>query len=214
MMDVILFGGSFRPFGNHHFRILIELLIRYLNAMVVIVPCGPRKDKESEKIPKKLLLKMMLIAFRPFKKMDVKLDIRDIATDSFRPTHILDEEYSKGGKNVWHAIGTDIIKGGAKGESEIHKKWARREQDFNELKFIVFARPGEDISMEDLPPNSKFIRLNVIGSSTEIRLRCRAGLPFQHLVSSEMWKFIVDNYLFGYKSVNKNDSYILSEEKI
>jgi NAD kinase len=46
-MKIAILGGSFNPAGTHHLRIVEEVLKLNCFDTIVILPCGPRPDKQS-----------------------------------------------------------------------------------------------------------------------------------------------------------------------
>lgn len=197
MQKIILFGGSFNPPGIHHEDVFLELRRKYPGERIVIVPCGPRKDKNNQRVSLHDRIEMTESAFESLYPYGIELDLFDLENDCFTSTHDLDERYSRRG-DIFHFVGTDIIAGGAQGKSEIHRVWERREQDFNKLNFVVGGRIGTNWTNEDLPPNCDFVSMNIEGSSTEIRDQIASGNYFRDLVKPRVWEKIVDCKLYGY----------------
>ncbi|HAM88432.1 MAG: putative nicotinate-nucleotide adenylyltransferase [Candidatus Falkowbacteria bacterium GW2011_GWC2_38_22] len=201
LQGIILVGGSFDPPGNHHVQVLERICNRFNNARIIVVPCGPRKDKPSQGTTLDQRIEMVYSAFGQLEEDGlIEIDVYDLEKNCFRPTHVLGDIYSKQGK-VLHFVGAEIIAGGAKGSSYIHKHWARKETDYNQLHFLVGGRPCKEYEPDDLPFGSVYLPLEgIFGSSTEIRRRIKAGdESFCDMVCEDVARVIVWDKLYGWK---------------
>ena len=183
---VALFGGSFNPPGLHH-RNIVEALCPLFDE-VVVIPCGPRPDKEvTDDLQPIYRAAMCDIAFRGLDNVSVELFDMEQAT--FTRTRELERRFAERGE-VWHVVGTDLTKGGAEKESAIHKHWHHGEELWSEGRFVVIARKGYRCQKNELPPNHRVIQLNSDGSSTAIRDRLYHHKPYHHLVTPKIAHFI------------------------
>lgn len=165
MKSFAVFGGSFNPVGLHH-RAMAEMLTKHFH-QVIVVPCGPRPDKlTTNDIAPVHRAAMVDMTFRGLK--NVIVDLFDLEEATFTPTHVLDGRYAQLG-SIWHVVGSDLVEGGAKGESVIQKHWKKGLTLWKELQFAVVKRPGYEIDSTDLPPNSEVFECDYNSASTLIR---------------------------------------------
>ena len=183
---IALFGGSFNPPGLHHRRIVESLARRF--DKVLVVPCGPRPDKSTTNIiPPVYRAAMADMTFAGLPK--VELDLSDLELNAFTRSHALEARYAHLG-DIWHVVGMDIIKGGAQGQSEIHRVWENGARLWNESRFAVLTRPGHRFDPADLPPNSVAIEVAFPGSSSEIRDLIQRDEPADHLLPPRTLAYI------------------------
>ena len=160
-----VFGGSFNPPGLHHRRIAEALQEEFDH--IVVFPCGPRPDKpDNDDVEPLHRATMVDLAFAGLPKVDICLD--DLEAGTFTRTHELQARYSAHGE-VWHVVGADLVIGGGEGQSFVHRVWENAEELWRTLNYVVLARPGYDFAPGDLPPRARVLRLDVPGSSTEVR---------------------------------------------
>lgn len=190
---IALFGGSFNPPTVFH-RAIGEELARVFDE-VIVLPCGPRPDKlTTSDIDPVHRAAMVDLAFRGIPGLTV--DHSDLELDTFTRTADLDAEYGKQGE-VWHVVGSDLIMGGVRGESAIHR-WQRGAELWARANFAVVERPGYSIAAIDLPPNHQIIRTpNREGSSSEVRRRVADHQPIDGLVTPEVAAYISRYPLYG-----------------
>lgn len=176
---IVLFGGSFNPPGIHH-RALAEELARHFDE-VIVIPCGGRDDKPSvfsvEPIHRAI---MTDLAFADLPR--VRMDAFDVENDDYTRTYALEERYDREGE-VWQAFGADLLIGGGRGASEVHK-WEHGERLWNETRFAVITRAGYDLSPEDLPPHHLVIQAPQDGSSTDLRRLAGVRAPLAGLLTT------------------------------
>lgn len=183
---IAVFGGSFNPPGLHHLRIAQALSARF--DQVLVVPCGPRDDKSATNLLPPIYRAVMAdLAFSDVPKVEV--DLFDMEQERFTRTCDLDLRYASRGE-VWHVVGVDLIKGGAKGRSEIQRSWMQGPQLWLNARFAVFTRPGYAFDPADLPPNHELIDLEVPGASSDIRQRIAHGESVQDLVTPRVHAYI------------------------
>ncbi|MFH1187951.1 MAG: NAD(+) synthase [bacterium] len=142
---IAIFGGSFNPPCIHHIQIA-KKLTEYFDK-VVIAPCGTRKDKPSANIVDiKHRMEMAKLAFSGLRR--VEFDFYDLENNVYTPAYYLQQRYEKTYPNdeIWHAIGTDLIKGGKEQQSEIHRNWILGGVIWQTLNWVAIIRPGYEIS--------------------------------------------------------------------
>lgn len=183
---VAVFGGSFNPPGVHH-RAIAQMLSEKFDE-VLIVPCGPRPDKQTVNDMSPIYRAAMAdMAFRDLDNVHVELF--DLEQASFTRTHELQTRFADRGE-LWHVVGADLIKGGAQGRSRIHDIWHKGAQLWDTLNFAVVTRDGVPIEDGDLPRKHCLLGVNSSGSSTEIRERLFKRQPFKSLVTEEVATYI------------------------
>ena len=174
---IVLYGGSLNPPTAAHDAAVRQLKERF--DRVVVLPCGIRPDKwETNAVDAAHRANMARIAFAD---MGVTLDLSDLERDQFLTTLTLDRLW-KGelgdGWEVWHAVGSDLIAGGARGASEIQSSWHEGRWVWENLNFAVFPRPEYPITEADLPPRREMLPdLNRPESSRKARAAFARGQP-------------------------------------
>ena len=192
MKKIALFGGSFNPPGIHHRNIATELLHHFDE--VIIIPCGPRPDKESTDVIDSIDRAAMVDL--AFKGLPVRIELFDLENSTFTRTHALDEIYRHEGE-IWHVIGTDLIEGGRNAESFIHRVWFRGEEIWNTLRFAILQRPGYTCDPADLPPHHMVLPVSQNGSSSDIRERIFKRHSIEEIVSSSVADYIRRHSLYS-----------------
>lgn len=176
---IAIFGGSFNPPGVHHQRVAHQLAGVFDE--VRVIPCGPRPDKPiTGAVPP---VYRAALADKTFGGMErVVVDLFDLEQETFTRNHQLDARFACDGE-VWHVVGTDLVEGGASGNSLIQRTWEKGAQLWKKARFAVLTRPGYNFNAKDLPPHSEVIEIQVPGSSTEIRERIVKGKSVVDLVT-------------------------------
>jgi NAD+ kinase len=187
---VAIYGGRFDPPGLHHRRI-VEELRRHFDA-VVVVPCGPRPDKPIGTEP----VHRAALADLAFRGMDgVEVDLFDLEQATFTRTHDLEKRYAGRGE-LWHVVGSDLVAGGAGGDSSIHRRWEQGPRMWQELRYAVVARRGQHVSPANLPPHSQLLAVEFSGSSFMLRERVFKGEAVNHLTIPPVADFIRRHKLY------------------
>lgn len=158
----VIFGGSFNPPGLHHYMVA-RILQDHFNK-VIVVPCGPRgNDKPStddvDPVHRAAMVDLTFGSLTDTSRVEV--DLFDLEGGTFTRTHDLQQRYSVDGTDVWHYVGSDLIAGGATGQSAIQRTWYRGSELWHELQFAVGLRPGHRLTEADLPPKHKLINIDV-----------------------------------------------------
>jgi len=164
---IAVFGGSFNPPGLHH-RAIAEELARHFD-QVVVVPCGPRPDKATtndvEAIHRAAMADLTFGGLA-----SVRVDLFDLEEDSFTRTHRLEEIYRAEGE-VWHVVGTDLIRGGGEGRSFIQRVWEKGDWLWENARFAVIERGPLHPAPLDLPARHQVLRVGRECASQTIRER-------------------------------------------
>ncbi|MFH0891689.1 MAG: NAD(+) synthase [Candidatus Falkowbacteria bacterium] len=192
---IVIYGGSFNPTGRHHRRIA-RYLTKYFGT-VIIYPCGPRPDKPSANILS-LAHRLELVRRGLAGIPGSRLDVYDLENEVYTPTYLLDEKYRRQYPDVeiWHAVGSDVLVGGANGASEMHT-WHQGTEIWQDLNFFVIERPGHELTEKDMPPSSELHRIpGIYGSGTMIRERIKRGEDISDLTVKAVREYICQNSLF------------------
>lgn len=189
---IALFGGSFNPPGMHHRRIAEELARHF--DKVIVIPCGPRPDKLStNEVTPVHRAAMVDMTFRNLPKVEV--DLFDLEGDSFTRTIDLEKKFAPQGE-IWHVVGTDLVRGGAKGNSAIQSSWFNGKELWSKTRFAVLTRMGHEFEHDDLPPHTQIIQMNEHGSSAAIRNAVYARQSIGHMVSPEVNGYLLRHGLY------------------
>lgn len=187
---VAIFGLSANPPHMSHRRVVGQLLGWFDE--VVVVPCGNRDEKDTLKdTPLEARKEMTRLTFGDLP--NVRIDAYDLDNDTYTPTYALDERYRKlfPGKEIWHAVGGDLVTGGRDGKAEIQRSWRKKEEVWQTVNFVVMARPGFTVVPEDLPPNADILEFEeLIGSSTLVRERIAKGEDVRPLLAPGVYEYI------------------------
>lgn len=191
---ISVFGGSFNPPGLHHREIVQKLRQEF--DRVLVVPCGFRSDKQSATLVSSEQRKQM-IEYTFADMPGVEVLYFDLEAREYTRTFDLDERLQvKYDAELWHAIGTDIIQGGAGSRSEIHESWYRGSELWTKLNFVIINRQDVPASPADFPLKSCSIKFDNNCSSTEIRKRIGAGESIEKLVVPEVASFIATEGIY------------------
>ncbi len=167
-MKIAILGGSFNPVGSHHLTIIEEVLKLDCFDRVVILPCGPRPDKQSTGDVEAVFRAAMLgITFRDFRDR-VEIDLSDMERSEFTRTIDIERRYRDKGE-VWHVVGFDLVEGGEEGDSPIQRYWQDGQTLWSDGRFVVVKRKGYAFKKSDLPPHTMLVDKEIDGSSAEIR---------------------------------------------
>jgi nicotinate (nicotinamide) nucleotide adenylyltransferase len=181
-----VYGGSFNPPGEHHRRI-VEMLTRHFDE-VIVVPCGPRPDKQvTNDVPPVHRAAMVDMTFRGMDK--VRVELFDLEAATFTRTHGLDDLFASEGE-VWHVVGTDMVTGGGQARSQIQRDWEQGARIWESLRFAVLERPGFELDASDLPPRHRRFATRIGASSARIRDRVFHREEVADLVVPEVAAYI------------------------
>jgi len=167
MRRIALYGGSFNPPTCMHRELARELTNRF--DLVLVVPCGPRPDKESTNaILPGHRARMVELAFDSLANVD--LDLFDLNSTVFSRAWQLEDRFRERGE-IWHVVGAELCKGGALARSPIQREWDRGNWLWENARFAVSTRAGHPIEAADLPPHAELIYFQYAGSSSDARER-------------------------------------------
>lgn len=193
---IAIYGGSFNPPGLHHREVAEELAKRF--DLVVVCPCGRRRDKPSANLVSLEHRKEMArMAFDGLP--NTRIDPYDLENDTYTPTYYLQERYEKifEDAEIWHVVGTDLVAGGRDGDSDIEKNWTYGKIIWQTLNFVVVRRLGYAILPDDLPPSSELLEFQrLVGSGTMIRELIKQNEPIDRLVLPEVAEYIKKHGLY------------------
>lgn len=186
---IAIFGGSFNPPGSHQVRLVEALSKRFDD--VVVVPCGPRPDKPGTSDVDPVHRAIMAdLAFREIP--NVRTELFDLEQSTFTRTDGLDEMFRPTGE-TWHVVGSDLLQGGARGDSFVHRVWHDGARLWNEFNFAVVPRAGFDLDPADLPPHHEIVEADCEGSSFHVREKAFRREPLDGLVPPSVASYI-DRY--------------------
>lgn len=190
--QIAVFGTSANPFGVHHTKIVAVLAHRFDE--VIVVPCGPRPDKESanEIAP---FHRGMMARLATRNLPSVRVDCFDLANETYTRTIDLDARYHQLGR-IWHYIGADLVRGGRIGKSAIQLEWEWGNEIWENLGFVVGRRRGYEIDEHDLPPHAVLLDLDIPGASTNVRELIRRSEPIDEFVTPEVADYIKKHRLY------------------
>jgi nicotinate (nicotinamide) nucleotide adenylyltransferase len=193
---IAVFGGSFNPPGLHHLNIGHNLAKEF--DQVMIVPCGLRPDKQStNNVTSAIRLEMVKLTFSDsslFAIVTIDLERESEFMRAYELDQHFRQQYAEA--EVWQAVGSDLVKGGSSGESQIQKSWSHGLEIWTTLNFAVITRPGHLLADGDLPPHSQLIELAEDGSSSEIRRRILSGQPIDESVVPRVAQLIRQQGLY------------------
>lgn len=193
----IIYSGSFDPPGFHTLATIRALeQLDDGNDQPWLIPYGERPGKKGLSSPKHVR-QMILRMFTNVPKR-VVIDFMDLGRDELTPNVDMDRHFKKQqpDRPVWHVVGTNMITGGARGESKIQLKWKDGFRAFYNLHFIVLVTPGTNYDPADLPLHHKLLHVDVQGTSQEIRTRVSRGESIDHLVPECVRDYICENGLY------------------
>jgi NAD kinase len=209
--NIAIFGGSFNPPGVHHRAIAIHLAQHFDE--VIVVPCGPRPDKPTTSDVAPIHRAVMSdLNFRLLERVSV--DLFDLEQSRFTPTYELDEHYRRGGQQLWHVVGADLVLGGSRGQSPIQRFWARGPAIWQELRFAVVTRPGFELDRADLPPHSRVFEVQEAGAAVEIRSQVYHRQDVDKLLVPEVADYIERHGLYRGVPPSRSARLVLNDERL
>ena len=210
MDRIALFGGSFNPPHIGHRE--VNLMLANRGYQVVNIPCGPRPDKPSTNDTDPLHRAAMNdIAFGRIP--GVAVELFDLERATFTRAHELEAMFAPKGE-VWHVVGTDLIRGGARGASFIQKEWARGRDLWASSRFIVAVREGDPLDPRDLPPHHELFRPHYGPSSEEVRKRVFAGSSIEAEVLPDVREYIYRHGLYRGRTGTQDVLYAITRPRL
>ncbi len=204
---IAIYGGSFNPPRVAH-RLIVEMVAREFDEIIVI-PCGPRPDKPTvNDIDPVHRATMVDMAFSGLP--NVRVELFDLEMGTFTRTHNLDAMF-RGGGEIWHIVGADLIKGGNEGRSFIQREWELGEEIWRELNFAVVYRQGIEMADRELPPRSRVFYEAFTGSSSETREKVFRRESVEGLVDRKINDYILRHGLYRGARISGRSQLVLSE---
>jgi nicotinate-nucleotide adenylyltransferase len=189
-MKIGLFGGSFDPV--HFGHLLVAQAAREELALArvffILTAQSPFKP-EAQPAPAAERLRLLRVALAGDAAAEV--DDREIRRGGVSYTIDTVRQYRKDypGVELFYLIGADLA-----GQLSL---WREAAELARLVEFVVIPRPGENVPQLAAPFRGRALRGFPLGvSSSEIRARCRAGLPIAHLTPPAVAEAIKNNRLY------------------
>jgi len=167
-MDISIYGGGFNPPTIGHEKAVDFLAERFdLNS---VIPCGPRQDKRTvDAVDPIYRAAMSDLAFGSHR--NVTVDLFDLERSGFTPIIELQKIFQARypGSRIYHIVGSDLVAGGASGNSYIQRVWTEGSRLWNELNFGILSRDGSPFETANLPPHHLLLPATHNCSSTLVR---------------------------------------------
>ena len=181
---IAIYRGSFNPPTRRH-RLVAETLCKEFDE-VVVAPWH-RLPGETIKydVPPVYRATMIDMAFQGLPK--VRIEFFDLEAGEYTPASNIPEKIAFDG-DIWIILRPDMIRGGAAGESRVHR--ARDARFWKEQQFVIVRKAGEKIDPSDLPPHHQFLDIKEGADSKEIRSRIFNKEPISEWVDPEVEAYI------------------------
>ena len=195
MRKKICFGGTFNPIHNGHLLCARAAAEAGGFGNVVLFPAGspPHKPGQAGLASAKDRLKMCKLAIKGARGFEI--DGREIRR--LGPSFTIDTARQlkrDGWDEVIWLIGADMV--------HALPTWHEADALLREVRFLIMARPGTQLSWSSLPPAFQKLQENVVQvpqidiSSTDIRKRVGAGQPIDFLAPAEVCRYITEHRLY------------------
>jgi nicotinate-nucleotide adenylyltransferase len=189
-MKIGLFGGSFDPVHFGHLLVAQaareELALRRI--FFILTAQSPFKP-ETQPAPAAERLRLLRLALAGDAAGEV--DDQEIRRGGVSYTIDTVRQYRKDfpEAELFYLIGADLA-----GQLSL---WREAPELARLVEFVVIPRPGEIVPQLAAPFRGRALRGLPMGvSSSEIRSRCRAGLPITHLMPPAVAEAIKNNQLY------------------
>ncbi len=203
MKNIAMFGGSFNPVHTGHIELLERMISEFELHKVIVIPTGvtPLKDN-SFMASAKDRFQMCRLAFSHISAIEVSdMEIlREGKSYTVDTLKILKEKYNNDRLHL--IVGADAF-------LQL-PLWYRVEEIFSLAKIITISR--DDLDFHDLKKAGESYREKYSAeygiiknpvtdiSSTEIRNAICKGESVEGLVTDEVYNYIKENELYGYKT--------------
>ncbi len=208
-MNIVLFGTSANPPTRAH-RLAAEQLARVFDR-VVVIPCGIRPDKHTTNVVSVVhRARMCQMAFSGIP--NVEIDLSDLERTEFMTTVELDRHWKRRepGADIWHAVGSDLIRGGRSGASDIQREWREGSTVWQTLRFAVIPRQRYPFSDDDLPTLGRVMAFEIPDhSSTEARRLLSSGQNASDIVSRRVAEYALRFGLYGFAPGSRTEGRLL-----
>lgn len=195
-MKIGLFGGSFDPVHLGH--LLVAQTAREGQALdrVFFIPAAQSPFKpEAQPAPAAARLQLLRLALAG--ETAAEVDDQEIRRGGVSYTIDTVRRYRNDfpQAELFYLIGADHV-----GQLS---KWRDAAELAKLVEFLIIPRPGETGPTPAAPFRGRVLRGHPLGvSSSEIRARCRAGLPIAHLTPPAVAEAIKNNRLYLSESAN------------
>ncbi|MGL6096693.1 MAG: NAD(+)/NADH kinase, partial [Fimbriiglobus sp.] len=160
-----MYAGSFDPPGLHH-RLTAERLADRFDE-VIVLPAGTRPgDPRDDSLP----IHRAVMTDLNFRRLDrVRVELGDLETGKFTPHAAFPERFGDGHSLLSHVVPTDVVRGGGRLASRVHREWEAGPRVWAEAHFTILHEPREPIDAADLPPHHQLLEVPTYHSSALIR---------------------------------------------
>lgn len=200
MKKIAFYGGTFNSPHNGHVEIARRLAEEFDE--VVVMPCGPRREKPSADMVEPIHRAVMCdMAFAGIPRVTV--DLSDLEREDFTRTHEVVKRLSKNGE-VWVVVGSDLLQSKDGAKSEIHT-WEKGEWLWHNARFAVVDRPDYPPHIADLPNFKIFPQISNLSSSS-LRQNIFSCKPIGAFIPQRVASYIKRHNLYTGR-VPKNESH-------
>ncbi len=207
---IAVFAGSFNPPGIHHRQLAVLLAAQFDE--VIVVPCGFMPGEAANgRVDSIYRAAMADMTFCGLAR--VRVELVDLEAAAHMTHSALLDRFGGEGE-VWLAVGSDLVQGGAAGESVVQRTWLDGERLWDQGRFVVLPRMGMPVGKADLPPHARVVDCAVSGSSQEIRSLIFHGQPYQHLVVPRVARYIERHALYRGVPARRDALFRLAEARL
>jgi nicotinic acid mononucleotide adenylyltransferase len=128
---------------------------------------------------------MIDLAFQGLPK--VRVEFLDLEAADYIPARNILEKITFYG-DIWFILRPDMIKGGAMGESRVHR--SRDERFWQDQQFMIVRKAEKKIDASDLPPHHRFLDIEEGMESEEIRSRISHKQPISDWIDPKVEAYI------------------------
>jgi nicotinate-nucleotide adenylyltransferase len=199
-----IYGGTFDPIHLGHLHAIASIKRQVELGELVVVPAGrpwQKSDRDLASGPDRLEMCRLAFANEP------DVNVSDVEILRNGPTFTIDtvEELKSRftdldrGRKINMIIGADSVK-------SLHT-WHRYEDLIKSVHIIVCARPEYPMFADQLP-TSGFTLIEVSAlpvSSSMVRERLSRGENVADLLPKAVWKYIIENNLYGQGQTARGD---------
>lgn len=207
---IAVFAGSFNPPGIHHRKLAVLLASQFDEVIVVPSGLGPGGGANGgvDSIYRAAMVDMTFCGLAR-----VRVELVDLEVSARMAHSALVGRFAREGE-VWLAVGSDLLQGGAAGESALQRHWQDGARLWDEGRFVVLPRVGMPICKADLPPHARVVDCEIAGSSQEIRSLIFHGQPYQHMVMPRVARYIERHALYRGVPARRDAIFRLAESRL
>jgi nicotinate-nucleotide adenylyltransferase len=185
-------GGAFNPPHFGHFNIAKKAIKIFGLKKLILMVAGKPPLKKRDLAPVNHRLAMAKI----FAKLDPHFNVSEIeikrarkGKKSYTIETIKELKKKYPNKEIYWIVGQDSL------EEILRGKWRGGLRVLDEVKFVVFGRPGYKIKSKVLD-GVKIVKSKIPISSTEIRKRLRSGQDVSKMVPKKILEYIKKRGLY------------------